>query len=110
MSSVIKWFYEFKSIFVGEDVLKENEEHANIVVAATMLNTFVLAVGIYFMATIGVFNINKSLMLDVTLRSIFTLFIPSIVAFALKGKGRYLKFVLLIFLIFSIGAIYSLLT
>jgi len=110
MSAVRKFFVEFKSIFTGENVLKENEEHANIVVATTMLNIFVLAVIIYIMTAMGVFNVNKSLMLDVTIRSAFTLFIPSIIAFKLRGKGRYLKFILLVFLTFSIGSIYSLLT
>ena len=33
-------FAEFKSIFFSEDLLKENEEHANIVTASTMLNLF----------------------------------------------------------------------
>ena len=31
-------FKEFKSIFVTENLLKENEEHANIVTASTMIN------------------------------------------------------------------------
>ena len=110
MSAVKKFFVEFKSIFTGEDVLKENERHANIVVATIMFNIFILAVLIYIMTAMGFFNVNQTLMLDVTLRSIFTLFIPSIIAFILKGKGKYLKFVLLIFLTFSIGSIYSLLT
>lgn len=110
MSAVKKFFVEFKSIFTGEDVLEENERHANIVVATIMFNIFILAVLIYIMTAMGIFNVNQSLMLDVTLRSIFTLFIPSIIAFILKGKGKYLKFILLIFLTLSIGSIYSLLT
>ena len=40
----MRFFVEFKSIFIGNDVLKENEEHANIVVATTMLNIFITAV------------------------------------------------------------------
>ena len=110
MSAVKKFFVEFKSIFTGEDVLEENERHANIVVATIMFNIFILAVLIYIMTAMGIFNVNQSLMLDVTLRSIFTLFIPSIIAFILKGKGKYLKFILLTFLTLSIGSIYSLLT
>lgn len=110
MSAVKKFFVEFKSIFTGEDVLKENERHANIVVATVMFNIFILAVIIYILTVIGLFNVNKSLMLDATLRSTFTLFVPSIIAFILKGKGKYLKFILLIFLTLSIGSIYSLLT
>ena len=110
MGEVKKFFVEFKSIFTGEDVLKENEEHANVVVATIMLNIFLLSVAICVLAEIGIFNINKSLMLDATIRSVFTLFIPSIIAFKLKGKGKYLKFVLLILLTGSVGSIYSLLT
>ena len=110
MSTVMKFFAEFKSIFTGEDVLKENEEHANIVVATTMLNIFITAIVIYIFTILGIFNINKDLMMDVTLRSIFTLFIPAIIAFVLRGKGKYIKYILLIFLTFSIGSIYTLLT
>ncbi|SEP89961.1 Serine phosphatase RsbU, regulator of sigma subunit [Lachnospiraceae bacterium RM5] len=110
MSAVKKFFVEFKSIFTGEDVLKENEIHANIIVATIMFNIFILAVLIYIMTAMGIFNVNQPLMLDVVLRSIFTLFIPSIIAFILRGKGKYLKFILLIFLTLSIGSIYSLLT
>ncbi|MBQ9314141.1 MAG: PP2C family protein-serine/threonine phosphatase [Clostridia bacterium] len=110
MSGVIKFFAEFKSIFTSDDVLKENERHANIVVAATMFNIFITAIIIYIFTLVGLFNVNKSMMLDATIRSVFTLLIPSLIAFLLKGKGKYLKYVLLIFLTVSIGAIYSLLT
>ena len=110
MSKLIKFFAEFRSIFTEEDVLKENERHANIVVATTMLNIFLTALIIYNLTAIGVFNVNKNLMLDVTLRSIFSLFIPSIIAFILKGKGKYLKYILIVCLTLSIGAIYSILT
>lgn len=110
MSKIIKFFAGFKSIFTGKDVLKENEEHANIVVATTMLNIFITAILIYILTISGLFNVNKSLMLDATLRSVFTLFIPAIVAFILKGKGKYLKYLLIVFLTISIGSIYSLLT
>ena len=36
MEEVKRRFAEFKSIFFTKDVLKENESHANIVVATTM--------------------------------------------------------------------------
>lgn len=110
MSGVIRFFAEFKSIFTSDDVLGENERHANVVVAATMFNIFVTAVIVYILALFGVFNIDKGMMLDATIRSVITLFIPSIVAFMLRGKGKYLKYVLLTCLTASIGAIYSLLT
>ena len=110
MSGFIKFFVEFKSIFTSKDVLKENENHANIVVATTMFNIFITAVIIYTLTAIGVFNVNKNLMLDATIRSIFTLFIPSMITFILKGKGKYLKYILIVLLTLSIGSIYSLLT
>ena len=110
MGEVKKFFAEFKSIFTGKDVLKENEEHANIVVATTMLNIFITAGIIYILTLLGLFNISKDLLLDVTLRSVFTLFIPAMIAFVLKGKGKKLKYVLLTFLTLSVGAIYSILT
>ena len=75
-----------------------------------MLNIFILSVIIYIMTSFGIFNISQKLMLDTTLRSIFTLFIPAILTFILKGRGKYLKLVLLTFLTLSIGAICSLLT
>ena len=40
MDNIRKMFVEFKSVFASEDLLKENEEHANIVTASTMLNIF----------------------------------------------------------------------
>ena len=110
MSAVKRLFVEFKSIFTGDDVLKENQRHANVVVATTMLNIFILAVAICIMTYMGIFNVSKAFMLDVTIRSIFTLFIPSVIALVLKGNGRYLKLVLLTLLTLSIGSIYSLLT
>ena len=38
MKKVIKGFEAFKSIFVTENLLKENENHANIVTASTIIN------------------------------------------------------------------------
>ena len=101
MGRVIKFFAEFKSIFTSNDVLKENERHANVVVAATMINIFITALIIYIFTVIGLFNVNKSLMLDATIRSVFTLLIPSIIAFLLKGNGKYLKYILLPFFKFD---------
>lgn len=110
MSSVMKFFVEFKSIFTSKDVLKENEEHANVIVATTMFNIFITAVIIYILTVVGVFKVNREMMLDATIRSVFTLFIPAIIAFIMRGKGKYLKYILLICLTVSIGSIYSILT
>lgn len=110
MSAFKKFFIEFKSIFTGEDVLKENEEHANVVVSTIMINIFFVALIIYLLTIVGLFNVNKGFMLDATLRSIFTLLIPGFVGLKLKGKGKYLKYILIICLTLSIGSIYSILT
>ena len=110
MSKVIKFFVEFKSIFTGEDVLKENEEHSNIVTATIMFNISILALIIYFLTVSGVFNVNQKFMLGVAIRSIFILFIPAIIAFILRGKGKYLKVILLTLLTIGIALIYSILS
>ena len=110
MSVFKKFFIEFKSIFTGEDVLKENEEHANVVVSTIMINIFFVALIIYLLTIVGLFNVNKGFMLDATLRSIFTLLIPGLIGLKLKGKGKYLKYILIICLTLSIGSIYSILT
>ena len=44
MSGIKRMFYEFKSIFTSENILKENERHANIVTATTMLNLFLVII------------------------------------------------------------------
>lgn len=110
MSAFKKFFIEFKSIFTGEDVLKENEEHANVVVSTIMINILFVALIIYLLTIVGLFNVNKEFMLDATLRSIFTLLIPGLIGLKLKGKGKYLKYILIICLTLSIGSIYSILT
>ena len=110
MSAFKKFFIEFKSIFTGEDVLKENEEHANVVVSTVMINIFFVALIIYLLILGGLFNVNKGFMLDAILRSIFTLLIPGLIGLKLKGKGKYLKYILITCLTLSIGSIYSILT
>ena len=49
-------FLEFKSIFVTENLLKENEEHANIVTASTMINLFWITVITWVLVYIKVFK------------------------------------------------------
>ena len=110
MQAVKDFFVEFRSIFSGNDVLKENEEHANVVVATTMFNIFILTIIIYLLTLIGVFNVNKKLMLYSVIVNIFTLFIPALISFRIKGRGKYLKFILMVFLNGSIGVTYSFLT
>ena len=110
MRSIKKCLVGFMSIFTGEDVLKENEEHANVVVSTTMTMLFIVVVIVCILTHVGLFKVNKAFMVDSTIRSIFTLFIPSIVGLILKGRGKYLKYVLIVCLTISIGTIYALLT
>ena len=110
MNKIKKGFSEFKSVFVTEDLLKENEEHANVVVSTTMTMLFIVVVIVCILTHVGLFKVNKAFMVDSTIRSIFTLFIPSIVGLILKGRGKYLKYVLIVCLTISIGTIYALLT
>ena len=110
MNKIKKGFSEFKSVFVTEDLLKENEEHANVVVSTTMTMLFIVVVIVCILTHVGLFKVNKAFMIDSTIRSIFTLFIPSTVGLILKGRGKYLKYVLIVCLTISIGTIYALLT
>ncbi|MBR1796972.1 MAG: PP2C family protein-serine/threonine phosphatase [Clostridiales bacterium] len=110
MDKVKGFFVEFKSVFTGENVLKENEEHANVVTATVMMNTFFIAVIICALRIAGLFNIDMEKMVTVAVLSFFILFIPAIVCFTRGGKGKYLKNILLVLLSLGIMLIYSLLT
>ena len=57
MDNIKKMFGEFKSIFVSEDLLKENEEHANIVTASTMLNLFWISLITWALTYFNIFKI-----------------------------------------------------
>ena len=48
MNKIKKGFSEFKSVFVTEDLLKENEDHANVVVSTTMTMLFIVVVNSRF--------------------------------------------------------------
>ena len=49
MDNVKNLFKEFRSIFITEDILEENEIHANIVTATTMLNLSLISLITYIL-------------------------------------------------------------
>ena len=97
MSAIKRFFVEFKSIFTGEDVLKENEEHANVVTATTMLNMFIVCLLTFILTHLNIFSIENKLADGLLIRAIFLFLIPAVICFILKGKGKWLKYILFIF-------------
>ena len=96
MEQIKTFFAEFKSIFVTDDILKENEAHANIVVASTMFNTFIISLLVYFLVFFKVFKLELAVMTTVLIRSVFLLAIPALISFILKGNKKWLKYVLFV--------------
>ena len=96
MDNVKNLFKEFRSIFITEDILEENEIHANIVTATTMLNLSLISLITYILVYYNVFKLGLSTMNIVLGRSIIFLAIPSIICFILKGKGKWIKIFLFI--------------
>lgn len=91
-----KKFAEFKSIFVSKNLLKENEEHANIVTSSTMFNLFWMAVITWILVSFNVFKIGTSIATTVLIFSFILLFIPALVCYLKKGKGKWIKYLLFI--------------
>ena len=96
MKMVKNKFAEFKSIFVSEDLLKENEEHANVVAASTMLNLFWIFAITWILVYFNVFKLGISIMNTLLVYSIILLCIPFIICRIKKGKGFWMKHLLFI--------------
>ena len=96
MNNVKKIFGVFRSIFISEDIFKENEEHANIVTASTMLNVFWLCVIVWVLTYFNIFKIGIATMHSMLIRCFVLLAIPAIICYAKKGKGDWLKHLLFI--------------
>ena len=90
------FFDDFKSIFVTDDLLKENESHANTVTASTMFNSFIICLAVYALSYFNIFKLRAEIVNTVLLRSIFLLLIPAIVCFIFKGKKKWLKILLFV--------------
>lgn len=94
MSLIKYYFYQFRSIFVSGDVLKENEEHANIVTATSMFNMFLVCVLTCILTHAEVFSIENEVADSLLKRSVVLFLIPALVCFIYKGKTRWLKYLL----------------
>ena len=93
----------FKSIFVSEDILKENEEHANIVTASTMLNLFWIGVITWILTYFNLFKIGISTMNMVVAIAFVLLVIPAIICYITKGKKKWIKHLLFISFIITVA-------
>lgn len=110
MSAFRRFFVEFRSIFSTEDLLKENEEHSNVVLATSMLNCFIVLFAICALCQLKILNLDVYLIYNLLVRGFVTLVIPAIICFAKKGKGKYFKNTLIVFLILGLAAIDEALT
>ena len=95
MSEIRKLFDEFKSIFRSENILKENETHANIVTATTMLNLFLVILIGWGLSKLNISNSEKINMIYAVINSFIGLFIPAIICFLFKGEKPWIKYMLL---------------
>ena len=95
MDNIKKLFSEFKSIFVTNDLLKENEQHANIVTATTMLNLFLVIIIGWLLNKSNNPSLESINVIYILINCFIGLFIPSIICFILKGKKKWLKYLLL---------------
>ena len=89
-------FKEFKSIFVTDDVLKENEAHANIVTATTMIHIYLIALLTYILVYYKVFKAGTEIMNIIITRGFVLLVIPAIICFIFKGNKKWIKNMLFI--------------
>ncbi|MBR3133221.1 MAG: SpoIIE family protein phosphatase [Clostridia bacterium] len=94
MEHMKNFFVEFKSIFSTQDVLKENEHHANIVTATTMFNIYIICIITYILVYFNVFKIGTTIMNTIAIRGFFLLVVPALFCFIIKGKNKWIKNVL----------------
>ena len=98
-----KMYNNFKSIFISEDILKENEKHANIVTASTMLNLFWISLIACALTYFNVFKIGLPTMNGVVAIAFILLVIPAIICYIAKGKGEWIKHILFISFIIAVA-------
>ena len=94
MSAFVKFFKEFRSIFETENILKENEEHANIVTATTMFNLSLICLLTWILVKLNVFKVDSMLMNITCIFSFLLLTLPAVICFIIKGKGKWIKNIL----------------
>ena len=89
-----------------KDILIENEKKANIVTAISMLYLYLLILIIGFLALFKIIDaISKNEALIILVSGIMTLVIPAIICLIIKGKGKWLKYFLVISMIITISAV-----
>ncbi len=107
MEKIKGFFDDFKSIFMTENVLKENEKHANIVTATTMLNLFVIIFISWLLSKGKITEAEVISMTYVVTNSFFGLFLPAIICYAFQGRAKWIKYMLLGAFIIILGTIDS---
>lgn len=96
MEKAKKLFNEFKSVFVTDDVLKENEYHANIVTASTMIHIYVIILITYILVYFKVFKVGIEIMNIIITQGFLLLVIPALICFACKGNKKWIKTMLFV--------------
>lgn len=88
-----------------EDIIYyENEVQANITTAIAMVFLYILVAVIVILTFLDVLTYGRNAMMILLIICTFTLLIPSIACFILKGKRKWLKWVLLILLVIAISS------
>ena len=95
MKFINRQLAEFKSIFITEDILKENEKHANIVTATTMFHLFLVVVIGWILSRLHIANTETINMTYAVINCFIGLCVPAIICFILKGERVWLKYLLL---------------
>ena len=103
MEKVKEMFVEFKSIFFSKDVLKENESHANIVVATTMSYLFLICVIAFVLVSLNIFKVGTTVMTAVLITNFLLLAIPAIICFIIKENNKWIKIFLFTCFIIAIA-------
>ena len=105
MERVRKMFDEFKSVFTSEDVLKENESHANVVVATVMIDLFLVILVSLFLNLFGIIEQGSINTPSFVLFSSIVLGIPATLCFIFKGEKNWFKYLLLLAFILVLSSV-----
>ena len=85
-----------EEFFNTTEVLWENEVHANLFVAWSMIGMAILLVCAWFLNFIGVFDVSSGMMTSVMIQGVLELLIPAAICLYLKGERRWLKILMLV--------------
>ena len=85
---------------IKDDVLLENERQANIVTALIMFSCFIVIMVTSILTGVQIYELDYGHVYFLLISAAIFYFIPSVICFVLKGRGRFLKyFLILIFLV-----------